>query len=101
MTDPVPSTIPADDIARALSAVLVPAPGKWLQIPAVHSAVLAHLGVRNGASYKDIKNVLRGAGVLVANYGPEHCARDVALASGVTVRDLEKKLRNLRRRSAK
>ncbi|MFI8834031.1 hypothetical protein ACIGPN_23790 [Streptomyces afghaniensis] len=93
------STISDADIARALTEVLVSAPGKWLPIPTVHVAVLAHLGVSGGAPYRAVKDVLRAAGVLVANQGSEHCARGVALAPGVTVVDpeLETKLRNLRR----
>jgi hypothetical protein len=97
-TEP-PHSLSDTDIARALTQVLIPAPGNWLPISAIHAAALAHLGVRAGAPYKAVKDVLRAAGVFVANHGADNCARGVALAPGVTAPDpqLEKKLRDMRR----
>lgn len=70
-----------EDIARALIAVLEPAPGNLVPIQDVRGAVFAHLGVTWGASFKAVKDVLRAAGVRVATpkSGGEHHAHDVAL----------------------
>lgn len=90
-----------EDIARALAEVLEPTPGNLVPIPAVHGAALAHLGVTRGASFRNIKDVLRAAGVRVASAEPgaDHHAYDVALTPDAQSAELERQTRRLRRPS--
>lgn len=87
----------ADDIARALTEVLVPSPGNRLPIPDVHRAVRDRLD--DAVQYKTLKDVLRAAGVRVRapQHGADHNAYGVALAPGTPDPELELKLRNMRR----
>jgi len=70
-----------DEVARALTAVLEPAPGNTVSIPSIHRAVLAHTG--NGASYRDIKATLRAVGVVCTGRtgSPDTYAHGVTLTS--------------------
>lgn len=58
-----------DDIARALTAVLIPAPGNRTRIPDIHRAVSDHLD-RGGIRYSTLKSILRAAGVQVRALEP-------------------------------
>ncbi|MBE1597124.1 hypothetical protein H4687_003253 [Streptomyces stelliscabiei] len=76
----------SDEIARALTAVLDPAPGHTVPIPAVHRAVLAHMGVTGGVTYRAVKGVLRAVGVVVSGRtgSSETYAHGVSLAPAYT-----------------
>ncbi|MEU5198870.1 hypothetical protein AB0G86_33320 [Streptomyces scabiei] len=72
-----------DEIARALAAVLEPAPGRTVPIPSIHRAVLAHLGKSSGVPYSAVKDVLRAVGVVVTGRTGSHdtYAHGVSLTS--------------------
>ncbi|MDX2550205.1 hypothetical protein [Streptomyces stelliscabiei] len=80
----------SDEIARALTAVLEPAPGRTVPIPDVHRAVLAHIGVTGGVTYRAVKGVLRAVGVVVTGQSGSY----ESFAHGVS---LTSELRNPRR----
>lgn len=69
-----------DDLVRALTAVLVPAPGSRTRIPDIHRAVSDHLD-RGGIRYSTLKSILRAAGVVLRyeDAGDEMYAHDVAV----------------------
>ncbi|MFD9108714.1 hypothetical protein [Streptomyces bottropensis] len=76
----------SDEIARALTAVLEPAPGHTVPIPALHRAVLAHMGKPDGVSYGALKGVLRAVGVVVTGQSGtrDTYAHGVSLAPAYT-----------------
>ncbi|GGX12659.1 hypothetical protein [Streptomyces chartreusis] len=99
MSDNPPSVA---DITRALTEVLIPAPGNRLPIPTVHRAVSRHLGgEHSGVPFKTVKEILRSVGISVRapKQGDDHHAYGVELAPGVPDPELERKLRHMRRPS--
>ncbi|MDX3555328.1 hypothetical protein PV729_26780 [Streptomyces europaeiscabiei] len=71
----------SEEITRALTAVLQPAPGNTLSLRPIHRAVVRQMGHSDGASFGALKAILRACGVVVTRSGTHSFAHGVSLTS--------------------